>query len=58
MLFVLSDCAAQFGVKPFQGSVFDFPVRGMLLVQSRSGIRYTNSQGIATSRRVFKSAFA
>lgn len=34
------------GVKPFQGAVFDFPVRGMLLVQSQSGIRYTNSQGI------------
>lgn len=34
------------GVKPFQGAVFDFPVRGMLLVQAQSGIRYTNSQGI------------
>lgn len=34
------------GVKPFQGAVFDFPVRGMLLVQSQSAIRYTNSQGI------------
>lgn len=34
------------GVKPFQGAVFDFPVKGMLLVQAQSGIRYTNSQGI------------
>lgn len=34
------------GVKPFQGAVFDFPVRGMLLVQAQSGIRYKNSQGI------------
>jgi DNA helicase-2/ATP-dependent DNA helicase PcrA len=34
------------GVMPFQGGVFDFPVRGMLLVQTPSGIRYTNSQGI------------
>lgn len=34
------------GVKPFQGAVFDFPVRGMVLVQAQSAIRYTNSQGI------------
>lgn len=34
------------GVKPFQGAVFDFPVRGMLLVQAQSAIRYTNRQGI------------
>ena len=34
------------GVKPFQGAVFDFPIRGMLLVQAQSAIRYTNSQGI------------
>lgn len=27
------------GVKPFQGSVFDFPVAGMVLVASPSGIR-------------------
>ena len=34
------------GVLPFQGGVFDFPVRGMLLVQSQSGIRYLNDKGI------------
>ncbi|WP_332770524.1 UvrD-helicase domain-containing protein [Phenylobacterium sp.] len=34
------------GVKPFQGAVFDFPVKGMVLVQAQSAIRYINSQGI------------
>ncbi|WP_181703086.1 UvrD-helicase domain-containing protein [Chthonobacter albigriseus] len=37
------------GVKPFQGSVFDFPVRGMLLVQAPSAIRFINSKGIGVS---------
>jgi len=32
------------GVKPFQGCLFDFSVKGMLLVSSRSGLRvYTHS---------------
>lgn len=34
------------GVLPFQGCVFEFPVRGMLLVQAQSAIRYTNSFGV------------
>jgi len=34
------------GVMPFQGAVFDFPIRGMLLVQAQSAIRYINSQGV------------
>lgn len=34
------------GILPFQGCVFDFPVRGMLLVQAQSAIRYTNSSGV------------
>lgn len=34
------------GVKPWQSAVFDFPVKGMLLVQAQSGICYTNSQSI------------
>lgn len=34
------------GLLPFQGCVFDFPVRGMLLVQAQSAIRYTNSFGV------------
>lgn len=34
------------GVMPFQGAVFDFPVRGMLLVQAQSAIRYINSYGV------------
>jgi superfamily I DNA/RNA helicase len=33
------------GVLPFQGCMFDFPVRGMLLVQAQSAIRYTNKAG-------------
>jgi DNA helicase II / ATP-dependent DNA helicase PcrA len=37
------------GVLPFQGCVFDFPVRGMLLVQAQSGIRYTNSYGVGVA---------
>lgn len=35
------------GVLPFQGSVFDFPVRGMLLVQSQSAVRFVDGRGIA-----------
>ncbi len=34
------------GVMPFQGAVFDFPVRGMLLVQAQSAIRFTNKAGV------------
>ncbi|GGB39685.1 hypothetical protein GCM10011380_31500 [Sphingomonas metalli] len=34
------------GVMPFQGGVFQFPVRGMVLVQAASGIRYKNRMGI------------
>ncbi len=34
------------GVKPFQGAVFEFPVRGMLLVQAQSAIHYVNRQGV------------
>lgn len=34
------------GVKPFQGGLFDFTVRGMVLVSTASGIRYKNSKGI------------
>lgn len=33
------------GVKPFQGGLFDFPVRGMQLVSSRSGLRGHNNIG-------------
>ncbi|WP_081862972.1 UvrD-helicase domain-containing protein [Azospirillum argentinense] len=33
------------GVKPFQGCVFDFPVKGMQLVSRRSGLRATNKLG-------------
>jgi len=33
------------GVKPFQGGLFDFPVRGMLLVPGRSGLRARNRAG-------------
>lgn len=33
------------GVLPFQGGVFDFPVRGMQFVQSQSAVRYVNGQG-------------
>lgn len=33
------------GVLPFQGGVFDFPVRGMHFVQSQSAVRYVNGQG-------------
>lgn len=35
------------GVLPFQGGVFDFAVRGMLLVQSQSAVRFVNGRGIA-----------
>lgn len=34
------------GVKPFQGGLFDFRVRGMVLVSSPSGIRFYNRNGI------------
>ena len=34
------------GVKPFQGGLFEFPVRGMVLVSTPSGIRFYNSKGI------------
>ena len=30
------------GIKPFQGGLFDFPVKGMLLVSNRSGLRARN----------------
>lgn len=33
------------GVKPFQGGLFDYSVSGMLLVSSKSGKRYTASNG-------------
>lgn len=39
------------GVKPFQGGLFDFPVKGMLLVQEQSGIRFRNNKGIAVQWR-------
>jgi DNA helicase-2/ATP-dependent DNA helicase PcrA len=34
------------GVKPFQGGLFEFPVRGMVLVSTASGIRFHDSKGI------------
>ncbi len=33
------------GVKPFQGGFFEFPVRGMVLVSTQSGLKYRISQG-------------
>jgi superfamily I DNA/RNA helicase len=33
------------GVKPFQGGLFEFPVKGMLLVSVRSGIRARTANG-------------
>jgi DNA helicase-2/ATP-dependent DNA helicase PcrA len=33
------------GIKPFQGGLFDFPVKGMLLVSNRSGLRARNKEG-------------
>lgn len=33
------------GVKPYQGSLFDFDVKGMLLVNGKSGLRYQSKQG-------------
>ena len=33
------------GVKPFQGSMFDFSVNGMVLVTTQSGLRYPTRQG-------------
>ena len=37
----------QHGAKPYQGSVFDGKINGLLLVNSASGINYKNKQGIA-----------
>jgi hypothetical protein len=34
------------GIKPFQGVLFEFQVRGMVLVSTPSGIRFYNSKGI------------
>lgn len=33
------------GVKPFQGCLFDFDVKGMLLVNGKSGLRFISKQG-------------
>lgn len=33
------------GVKPFQGGLFEFPVTGMVLVSTQSGLRYRTRQG-------------
>jgi hypothetical protein len=33
------------GVKPFQGGLFEFPVKGMFLVSKRSGLRGHSEQG-------------
>lgn len=33
------------GVKPFQGAMFEFTIRGMLLVATQSGLKYKNRQG-------------
>jgi len=35
----------QHGVRPFQGCIFDEKIKGMILVNRRSGIRYINRQG-------------
>ncbi|MBU3050286.1 hypothetical protein KNV96_19280, partial [Chryseobacterium indologenes] len=37
----------QHGAKPYQGSLFDGKINGLLLVNSASGINYKNKQGIA-----------
>lgn len=39
------------GVKPFQGGLFEFSVRGMELVTKPSGIRFINSNGIGVPWR-------
>lgn len=33
------------GIKPFQGGMFEFTVRGMLLVSTQSGLKYKTRQG-------------
>lgn len=33
------------GVKPFQGGLFDFPVAGMVLVSTQSGLKFRTRQG-------------
>lgn len=33
------------GVKPFQGGLFDFPVSGMVLVSTQSGLKFRTRQG-------------
>lgn len=33
------------GVKPFQGSLFEFQVSGMVLVTTQSGFRFNSAQG-------------
>ncbi|WP_316980093.1 UvrD-helicase domain-containing protein [Shumkonia mesophila] len=33
------------GVKPFQGGLFEFPVSGMVLVTTQSGLKFLNCQG-------------
>jgi DNA helicase-2/ATP-dependent DNA helicase PcrA len=33
------------GVNPFQGSLFEFPVAGMLLVATQSGLKFRNREG-------------
>jgi DNA helicase II / ATP-dependent DNA helicase PcrA len=33
------------GVKPFQGGLFEFPVAGMVLVSTQSGLKYRTRQG-------------
>ncbi|ALR29295.1 hypothetical protein ATE47_01545 [Chryseobacterium sp. IHB B 17019] len=37
----------QHGVKPYQGTLFDGNINGMLLVNASSGINYRNSKGIS-----------
>lgn len=37
----------QHGVRPYQGSLFDGEIRGMLLVNSASGISFVNNRGIS-----------
>jgi len=36
------------GVKPFQGNLFEYDVKGMLLVNGKSGLRFKNKQGRPT----------
>ncbi|RWU08120.1 UvrD-helicase domain-containing protein [Pedobacter chitinilyticus] len=37
----------QHGVRPYQGTIFDGHIKGMLLVNGASGINYVNKQGIS-----------